>query len=110
MKEQVADILKSKMALEKCDPDVMPYFTDYYWIPKDEVANLAQEILNLFKEVVDKLTVMDDEELRNHLTVNDCLNLYDEEGIIGLVEKVRDVSREAQLQHTKKQLLDLMGE
>ena len=22
------------MALERCDPDVMPYFEDYYWLPK----------------------------------------------------------------------------
>ena len=34
--KQVVEWLESNMALERCDPDVMPYFTDYYWIPKDE--------------------------------------------------------------------------
>jgi len=60
---KVAEILKSKMAREKCDPDVMPYFTDYYWIPKDEVTNLAQEIVNLFKAQLDKLTVISGKEI-----------------------------------------------
>jgi len=31
-------------------------------------------------------------ETKGHLTVDDCLKLYDEVGIIGLVEKVRDIS------------------
>ena len=31
---QIREILNS-MAPERCDPDVMPYFTDYYWMPED---------------------------------------------------------------------------
>ena len=64
--EQVAEILKSKMALEKCDPNVMSYFTDYYWVSKwvskDEIASLAQAIHNLYmawlRAEVEKLTVI----------------------------------------------------
>ena len=26
--------MENLMALERCDPDVMSYFKDYYWIPK----------------------------------------------------------------------------
>jgi len=105
LKEQVAELLYA-------DGDNLPINGWHYLnhISKDIYRLKAGQILNLFKSEVDKLAVMDDEELRNHLTVNDCLNLYDEEGIIGLVEKVRDVSREAQLQDIKKQLYDLMGE
>lgn len=33
------------------------------------------------------------EGLLEHLTVDDCLKLYDEEGIIGLVEKVVDIAK-----------------
>ena len=102
MKEQVADILKSKMALEKCDSDVMPYFTDYYWIPKDEVANLAQEILNLFKAEVEKLTAIDDVEISNIKAARSRAR-YPTDTNEELIVK-------AQLQHDKQTLLDLMGE
>jgi len=33
-RREVVEWLTSNMALEQCDPDVMPYFEDYYWIPK----------------------------------------------------------------------------
>jgi len=33
--EEIKRELEKSMALERCDPDVMPYFTDYYWLPKD---------------------------------------------------------------------------
>ena len=32
--EQIRGIL-NQMALEQCDTDTMPYFSDYYWLPKD---------------------------------------------------------------------------
>ena len=35
--------LISKMALERCDPDVMPYFEDYYYIPKSVLKDLLRE-------------------------------------------------------------------
>jgi copper chaperone CopZ len=61
-----------------------------------ELKGVAQEILNLFKAEVDKLTVIEDKEITRHeLPDGD----YD---ITGLCQ--------AQLQHTKKQILDLMGE
>ena len=48
--EEVKKILKSKMALEQCDSDVMPYFTDYYWVPEDQITELVKEICRLFEE------------------------------------------------------------
>jgi len=30
----VAEEILNQMVLERCDPDVMPYFEDYYWLPK----------------------------------------------------------------------------
>ncbi len=33
--ERIFNKIESKMAIERCDPDVMPYFTDYYWMPID---------------------------------------------------------------------------
>ena len=47
--EEVKKILKSKMALEQCDSDVMPYFTDYYWVPEDQITELAKELCQLFE-------------------------------------------------------------
>lgn len=61
-------------------------------------GGLAEKILNLFKAEVDKLTVIDDRAETMYLTTCD----YDKD--------FRWLKREAQLQHTKKQLLDLMGE
>ncbi len=34
-------------------------------------------------------------ETKEHLTVDDCLRLYDELGIVGLVEKVKEISFKA---------------
>ncbi len=34
-------------------------------------------------------------EAKEHLTVDDCLKLYEEEGIMGLVEKVKEISFKA---------------
>ena len=36
--------LISKMALERCDPDVMPYFEDYYWIPKSIMEAIRKQM------------------------------------------------------------------
>ena len=33
--EEIKRELENNLAIERCDPDVMPYFTDYYWMPKD---------------------------------------------------------------------------
>ena len=33
----------SQMALERCDPDVMPYFEDYYYIPKSVLQAKLKE-------------------------------------------------------------------
>ena len=41
---KLVGILKSQMALEQCDPAVMPYFTDYYWIPADKIDILAKAL------------------------------------------------------------------
>jgi len=43
---EIFEWIKSKMALEQCDTDTMPYFTDYYWIPKDVLQDLAAEYLD----------------------------------------------------------------
>ena len=51
--EEVKKILKSKMALEQCDPDVMPYFTDYYWIPVDQIDEITCQICQLFQSKED---------------------------------------------------------
>ena len=104
LREQVAEILKSKMALEKCDPNVMSYFTDYYWVSKwvskDEIASLAQAIHNLYmawlRAEVEKLEVIgDDEIMKAH------------EG-----EKCRDCGKsiaEAQLLDCQEKLLEELG-
>ncbi len=34
-------------------------------------------------------------EDKNSLTVQDCLDLYEKEGIVGLVDKVKEISRKA---------------
>ena len=36
------DVL-DKMELERCDPDVMPYFEDYYWLQESEWQSLKGE-------------------------------------------------------------------
>ena len=33
----------NQMALERCDPDVMPYFEDYYWLPKSVMQSLKKQ-------------------------------------------------------------------
>lgn len=42
-----------------CDPDVMPYFADYYWIPKDQTSNLAQHICQLLEPKSDEGRLLD---------------------------------------------------
>lgn len=43
---EIGEWLEKRFALERCDPDVMAYFEDYYWMPKDIfrqfIANLKQ--------------------------------------------------------------------
>ncbi len=56
----------------------------------------AQIALNLFKAEVDKLTVVDDEAI--HKITGAVFDLHHEQ------------IAEAQFQHTKKQLLDIMGD
>ena len=34
IRAEVAEEILNQMALERCDPDVMAYFEDYYWLPK----------------------------------------------------------------------------
>lgn len=34
--ERIKSEIDSKMQLERCDPDTMAYFSDYYWIDKIE--------------------------------------------------------------------------
>jgi len=48
------------------------------------VGNLIQTLIEQAKE----------NKLPKSLTVDDCLKLYDEEGIIGLVETVRDIAKQ----------------
>ena len=62
---------------------------------------LVRQILNLFKAEVDKLTVIDDDERWEH---------FNNSGLIEEEHWNTNSLIEAQLQHTKKQLLDLMGE
>jgi len=95
LKEQIAKIL---------------YGSEDYPSTEKRYLLLAQAILNLFKAEVDKLTVIDDEEFKAEL-----LKYY-----IGICQtnppqmpNQTDTiwcCLKAQLQHTKKQLLDLMGE
>ncbi len=72
-------------------------------------AGLPDRILNLFKAEADKLSVIDDEgiDLRKWVedrTGNIDLFIYSK----GVLLDLGDKFKEAQLQHTKKQLLDLM--
>ena len=59
---------------------------------------IEDQILNLFKAEVDKLTVIDDMSEK----------LWDKS--YDSIEDMVSVALKIQLQHTKKQLLDLMGE
>ena len=71
----------------------------------------ANRIISLFKAEVDKLTVIDDEEIiKLAAHWNPIPNRL--EGITPEVIKLRlfQSVRKAQLQHDKKTLLDLMGE
>ena len=111
LREQMAEILKNKMALEKCDPNVMSYFTDYYWVSKwvskDEIASLAQAIHNLymawFRAEVKKLTVI---EVLSHSESIVCPHCGEEHGLESIIRSRYG----AQLQHIKKQLLDKLKE
>lgn len=86
-------------------------------LPKDEqIKSLewAQEILNLFKAEVDKLTVIDDREnywIRYSQYPQDSWDLKawltDRDNFT--YNSIKQF-QEAQLQHTKEQLLDLMEE
>lgn len=46
---EIFEEIVSKMALERCDPDVMAYFTDYYWIPRDVLEDLKQSTLKKYR-------------------------------------------------------------
>lgn len=63
----------------------------------------ADAILSLLKEEIEKsLWTREDARREPHLTGNDCLRLYDEEGLLGLVDRVRDITAQAQLDNTLK--------
>ncbi len=64
---------------------------------------IEDQILNLFKAEVDKLTVISWERIRMVLQEQDK---QDQRDPMFRLESIA----ESQLQHTKKQLLDLMGE
>ena len=87
LKEQVAGILEK-------------YFNDPIEIPCP-YCEANKEILNLFKAVVDKLTVIDDEAI-------DQIR-YKGQFYGGAYNEVKKLTAQAQLQHTKNEL-DLMGE
>ena len=76
---------------------------------KDHYRKRAGIVLNLFRAEVEKLTVIDDEELAKlwkqaqQETANPMCHL-------DATEMMMELERDTQLQHTKKQLLDLMGE
>ena len=93
IKEQVAEILTIDCYLCKTECET----NDDEYCP--EQLRIAQQVLNLFKAEVDKLTVIGD----------DAEQIYIEEHTWGMVD-IKMLKREAQLQHAKKQLLDLMGE
>jgi len=82
---------------------------------------ISEDVVNLFKAEVDKLTVIDDGAIE--LLKVRCQYPIGEEGYIGRTgvgrratfysinnKKLYKLLPEAQLQHTKKELLDLMGE
>ena len=112
LKERVARIVDNILACDALivlDLDKGKVADIKNWSDKRQEAHytlrntsLAQ-ILNLFKSEVDKLTVIDDEEIKEV-----------EKGWFDALHKDRDEPErllvQAQLQHTKKQLLDLMGE
>ena len=42
--EEIFKEIESQMAIERCDPEVMPYFTDYFWMPVDVWQSLKDRI------------------------------------------------------------------
>jgi len=94
LRQKVADILFTK-ALK----DQKGEFTSS--------LEYAQSIVNLFKAEVDKMTVIDDEEIMSHAKdeVQHTFGWTREVILSGA-----RVVAQAQLKHTKKQLLDIMGE
>ena len=97
------------MLKEKLAELVKPYIESSGFSEQDSLARvkvLLHQILNLIKVEVDKLTVLEDEESFVDYEVEYAKKLELHFPIAG---EFRDAcNREAQLKHTKKQLLDLM--
>ena len=104
LKEQVAEILNDIPCKRyKCDYwDAQGNYCYANSADKNASYNcpMSTAILNLFKVEVDKLTVIEDEEIKN--THPYWWNISD-----NAVKRVRVVA-EAQLQYTKKQLFRAM--
>jgi len=103
LKEQVAELVKS-------------YIKSSGFSEQDSLVRmkvLSHQILTLFKSEVDKLTVIDDKEMALRLS-DRYISKYKENNItrakVWISEHKRELPfvKEAQLKHTKKQLLDLM--
>ena len=43
--KKIVEYIEKNMELERCDPDVMAYFTDFYWIPKDVWQDKIKELI-----------------------------------------------------------------
>jgi len=46
--QELVDEIEGEMELEKCDPDVMAYFTPYYAIPEDKWQALISKYLKKY--------------------------------------------------------------
>jgi len=102
LKEQVAEILRQ---------EVIEYEKAWRGEPCLKPETLVDQILNLFKAEVDKLTVMDNEELvleEIRTPTGDNIGGYPVVQVTKEIDITATLNK--QLQHTKKELLDLMGE
>ena len=118
LKEQIIQFTRDNVALFDCAGDcpdeVAIYENEHYGetIRTPEYCNqcFAKRLVKLFKAEVDKLTVIDGKRAKeawakpiHGITAGHKLFLMMEDNVA-----VKSVASE-QLQHTKKQLLDLMG-
>jgi len=102
LKKQVDILLESEMITIGTDVDHAK--TGQMWTFDSE--RLTKAILNLFKAEIDKLTVIDYEEISQSIREAISRQVWVDITVKQRYEAIAD----AQLQDTKKQLLDLMGE
>jgi len=103
LKEQVAEILYA-------DGDGLPVNGWHYLnhISKDIYRAKAEQILNLFKSVVEELTVIDESACVKEF--DRASFRQDEKGEYNRLRQAKQAIANLQLQADKDRLLDLMGE